>query len=189
MTRFATVASVLTLGFSTALAADLPNIIYVLTDDLGIGDLSCYNAESKIQTPFVDRLAGEGMRFTDAHTPSAVCTPTRYGILTGRYCWRTRLKYRVLDGFDPPLITEDQVTVPSLLQDAGYDTHCVGKWHLGMQWTNKEGNPFPSIAKPHPVRAKTSTTPFPSPVVRSLLASTPGSGFRPPSICRRSATW
>ena len=155
MTRFATVAFVLTLGFSTALAADLPNIIYVLTDDLGIGDLSCYNAESKIQTPFVDRLAGEGMRFTDAHTPSAVCTPTRYGILTGRYCWRTRLKYRVLDGFDPPLITEDQVTVPSLLQDAGYDTHCVGKWHLGMQWTDKEGNPVPAV----PIDRKTPPRP------------------------------
>ena len=155
MTRLATVAFALTLGFSTALAADHPNIIYILADDLGMGDLSCYNAASKIQTPHVDRLANEGMRFTDAHTPSAVCTPTRYGILTGRYSWRTRLKYRVLDGFDPPLITEDQVTVPSLLRDAGYDTHCVGKWHLGMQWTDKEGNPVPAV----PIDRKTPPRP------------------------------
>ncbi|MCA9018721.1 MAG: arylsulfatase, partial [Planctomycetaceae bacterium] len=122
-----------------------PNIIYILADDLGYGDVSCYNPESKIKTPHIDRLAAEGMKFTDAHTPSAVCTPTRYGILTGRYCWRTRLKYRVLDGFDPPLIEQDQVTVPSLLKKAGYDTACVGKWHLGMQWTDKNGQPVPAV--------------------------------------------
>lgn len=132
-----------------------PNIIYILADDLGVGDLSCYNSESKIQTPHVDRMAAEGMRFTDAHTPSAVCTPTRYGILTGRYCWRTRLKYRVLDGFDPPLIEPGQATVPSLLRDAGYDTHCVGKWHLGMQWTDRNGNPVPAV----PIDRKTPPRP------------------------------
>lgn len=123
-----------------------PNIVYILADDLGYGDVSCYNPESKIQTPHVDRLATEGMRFTDAHTPSAVCTPTRYGILTGRYSWRTRLKYRVLDGFDPPLIEPDQVTVPGFLREIGYDTACVGKWHLGMQWTDRIGNPLPAVS-------------------------------------------
>lgn len=122
-----------------------PNIVYILADDLGYGDVSCYNAESKITTPHVDRLAKEGMRFTDAHTPSAVCTPTRYGILTGRYCWRTRLKYRVLDGFDPPLIEEGRLTVPGLLRQHGYATACVGKWHLGMQWTDRDGNPVPAV--------------------------------------------
>ncbi|MCB9872858.1 MAG: arylsulfatase [Planctomycetaceae bacterium] len=122
-----------------------PNIVLILADDLGYGDVSCYNSESKIATPHVDRLAAEGMRFTDAHTPSAVCTPTRYGILTGRYCWRTRLKYRVLDGFDPPLIEEDQLTVPGLLKQHGYATGCVGKWHLGMQWTDCEGIPMPAV--------------------------------------------
>ncbi|APZ94914.1 sulfatase-like hydrolase/transferase [Fuerstiella marisgermanici] len=122
-----------------------PNIIYILADDLGYGDVSCYNPESKINTPHVDRLAAEGMRFTDAHTPSAVCTPTRYGILTGRYCWRTRLKYRVLDGLDPPLIEPDRMTVPRLLQQHGYATGCVGKWHLGMQWTDKNGQPVPAV--------------------------------------------
>ncbi|WP_339730468.1 arylsulfatase [uncultured Gimesia sp.] len=130
---------------TAAVAGERPNIVYILADDLGYGDVSCYNAESKIQTPHIDRLAAEGMKFTDAHTPSAVCTPTRYGILTGRYCWRTRLKYRVLDGFDPPLIEQDQTTVPSLLKQAGYDTACVGKWHLGMQWTDKNGQPVPAV--------------------------------------------
>lgn len=128
-----------------AIAADHPNIIYILADDMGIGDVSCYNQAAKLSTPHIDRMAAEGMRFTDAHTPSAVCTPTRYGILTGRYCWRTRLKYRVLDGFDPPLIEPDRVTVPSLLRENGYTTHCVGKWHLGMTFTDKEGNPMPAV--------------------------------------------
>jgi len=131
------------LNYTTA--AEKPNIVYILADDLGYGDVSCYNPDSKIQTPAIDRLAAGGRRFTDAHTPSAVCTPTRYGILTGRYCWRTRLKYRVLDGFDPPLIDEDQLTVPGLLKQQGYHTACVGKWHLGMQWTDKVGNPVPYI--------------------------------------------
>ena len=132
-------------GIVPVFARDTPNIVYILADDFGYGDTSCYNPESKIQTPFIDRIAAEGMRFTDAHTPSAVCTPTRYGILTGRYCWRTRLKYRVLDGFDPPLIEADQVTVPSLLREQGYVTGCVGKWHLGMQWTDRQGNPVPAV--------------------------------------------
>jgi arylsulfatase A-like enzyme len=123
-----------------------PNIVYILADDLGYGDVSCYNSASKINTPHVDRLAKEGMRFTDAHTPSAVCTPTRYGILTGRYAWRTRLKYRVLDGLDPPLIDSEQLTVPGLLKQHGYDTACVGKWHLGMQWTDKAGRPVPAVS-------------------------------------------
>ena len=140
---------------TTHAAPKHPNIVYILADDLGIGDVSCYNPESKIQTPHVDRMAAEGMRFTDAHTPSAVCTPTRYGILTGRYCWRTRLKYRVLDGFDPPLIKPDQVTVASLLKSSGYDTACVGKWHLGMTFTDNEGNPMRAVSidrktKPRP---------------------------------------
>jgi len=123
-----------------------PNLVIILADDLGYGDVSCYNLESKIPTPNVDRLAAEGMRFLDAHTPSAVCTPTRYGLLTGRYCWRTRLKHRVLDGFDPPLIEADRMTVPRLLRDHGYDTACVGKWHLGMQWTDRNGNPVPAVS-------------------------------------------
>jgi arylsulfatase A-like enzyme len=135
--------------------AEHPNIVYILADDLGYGDVSCYNDQSKIKTPHVDRLAAEGMRFTDAHTPSAVCTPTRYGILTGRYCWRTRLKYRVLDGLDPPLIDADQLTVGKLLQQQGYHTACVGKWHLGMQFRDRDGQNVPavSIDRKQPPRA------------------------------------
>lgn len=121
-------------------AADQPNLIVILADDLGYGDVSCYNAQSKIQTPHVDRLALEGMRFTDAHTPSAVCTPTRYGLLTGRYSWRTRMKSGVLDGYSPPLIETERVTVASFLQQQGYATACVGKWHLGLQWTRQDGS-------------------------------------------------
>ncbi|NLT70677.1 MAG: arylsulfatase [Verrucomicrobiaceae bacterium] len=117
-----------------------PNLIFILADDLGYGDLACNNPDSKIPTPHADRLAAEGMRFTDAHSPSAVCTPTRYSLLTGRYHWRSRLKQGVLDGFSPPLIEADRVTVASFLQQQGYATACVGKWHLGLQWTRTDGS-------------------------------------------------
>jgi arylsulfatase A len=120
-----------------------PNVIVVLCDDLGYGDARCYNADSKIPTPNIDRLAAEGMRFTDAHTPSSVCTPTRYGLLTGRYSWRTWLKKGVLDGFDPPLIEPTRATLASFLKSQGYDTACIGKWHLGMTWTDTQGQPVP----------------------------------------------
>ena len=93
-----------------------PNIVYILADDMGYGDVGCYNPQSKIPTPYMDRLAREGMRFTDAHSPSAVCTPTRYGILTGRYCWRTELKSHVLFNYEWPLIEPERVTVASLLK-------------------------------------------------------------------------
>ena len=117
-----------------------PNIIFVLADDLGYGDLGCYNPESKIPTPILDRLAAGGMRFTNAHTPSSVCTPTRYGVLTGRYAWRTWLKRSVLDGFDPPLIGSQRLTVAKLLNQQGYATACIGKWHLGMNWRQNTGH-------------------------------------------------
>ena len=109
-----------------------PNIVIVLADDLGYGDPVSYNPDSKIPTPHLDRLAAEGMRFTDAHSPSSVCTPTRYGILTGRYAWRTRLKSGVLVGDSPSLIDTTRVTLPSMLRQAGYATAGVGKWHLGL---------------------------------------------------------
>lgn len=114
-----------------------PNIVFILADDLGYGDLSCYSTESKIPTLNLDRLASEGIRFTDAHTPSAVCTPTRYGILTGRYCWRSRLPTGVVRGYGPAIIEEERTTVASLLQEKGYHTACVGKWHLGVDWAIK----------------------------------------------------
>lgn len=117
---------------------DLPNIVYILADDMGYGDLGCLNSESKIPTPNMDKISENGMIFTDAHSPSAVCTPTRYGILTGRYCFRTRLKSGVLVGHSPPLIDPERYTVADLLGEAGYYTACVGKWHLGLEWPKKD---------------------------------------------------
>ncbi len=113
---------------------DLPNIVYILTDDMGYGDVSVYNEHAAWKTVNMDRLAAEGMLFTDAHSESAVCTPTRYGILTGRYSWRTRLKKGVLWGRSGPLIEFGRMTVASLLKKRGYETACIGKWHLGLGW-------------------------------------------------------
>lgn len=111
-----------------------PNIIYILADDMGYGDVSAMNPEAAWKTSNIDQIAREGMRFTDAHTGSAVCSPTRYGVLTGRYSWRSRLKQGVLWSWDPPLIAQGETTVASLLQKQGYGTACVGKWHLGLGW-------------------------------------------------------
>jgi arylsulfatase A len=122
-----------------ALALEKPNIIIVLADDQGYGDVSAYNPASKIPTPNIDRLAKEGMRFTDAHTSSGVCTPTRYSLLTGRYHWRTHLQSGVLGGFSRPLIAKDRLTLGGLLKQSGYHTATIGKWHLGMDWPLKGG--------------------------------------------------
>ncbi len=117
--------------------ASRPNIVLILADDLGYGDLGCYNPQGKIPTPHLDRLAREGMRFTDAHSTSSVCTPTRYALLTGRYSWRSRLQSGVLGGLSPPLIPPERLTLPALLRKAGYHTACIGKWHLGLAWPRK----------------------------------------------------
>src|SRR5690606_29829717 len=109
-----------------------PNIVYILADDMGIGDASCFNPGSAWRTPSLDRMAAEGCRFTDAHSASAVCTPSRYALLTGRYPWRTPLKRGVLRGYDAPLIEPGRMTVASLLRDHGYRTSIFGKWHLGL---------------------------------------------------------
>ena len=109
-----------------------PNIVLILADDLGWGDTSCYNPKARTRTPSIDRLASEGVRFTDAHSPSSVCTPTRYGILTGRYCWRTKLKSGVLNGESPSLIEPRRETLASMLKKRGYRTGGFGKWHLGL---------------------------------------------------------
>lgn len=116
-----------------------PNIVYILCDDLGYGDVKCLNPDGKIPTPNMDRLAAAGMRFTDAHSGSSVCSPTRYGVLTGRYSWRSRLKQGVLGGLSPRLIEPGRLTVAALLQQHGYHTAAIGKWHLGMDWVKKEG--------------------------------------------------
>src|SRR6266498_2664113 len=118
-------------GFAQT-ARPRPNIVIILADDMGWGDPGCYNPQSKSPTPNIDRLATQGMRFTDAHSPSSVCTPTRYGLLTGRYAWRTRLKRGVLQGYDPMLIEPGRLTIASMLKGQGYKTGAVGKWHLGF---------------------------------------------------------
>jgi arylsulfatase A-like enzyme len=131
-------------GFETSAKRELPNIVFIMADDLGYGDVGCYNPESKIPTPNIDGLARESVRFTDAHSPSAVCTPTRYGVLTGRYCWRSRLKKGVLNGFSRPLIERNQLTVAELLKQHGCRTACIGKWHLGVGWQTKDGRALSS---------------------------------------------
>ncbi len=118
-----------------------PNIIYILADDMGYGDMGCNNPGGKIPTPHLDRLAAQGMRFTDAHASSSVCSPSRYALLTGRYCWRTPLKSSVLWPWDPPLIEADRPTAAKLLCEQGYRTACIGKWHLGWEWATKDGKP------------------------------------------------
>jgi arylsulfatase A-like enzyme len=122
---------------STSGAQSAPNIVYILADDMGYGDVSVLNPESKIQTPNIDRLANEGMYFSDAHAGSSVCTPTRYGILTGRYCWRTRLKQKVLWNYDNSLMTPSRLNVASYLKQQGYHTAMIGKWHLGLDWASQ----------------------------------------------------
>ncbi|HLY64046.1 MAG TPA: arylsulfatase, partial [Chloroflexota bacterium] len=109
-----------------------PNLVIVLADDMGIGDPACYNPQSKIATPYIDKLATQGMRFTDMHSPSAVCSPTRYGLLTGRYCWRTSLKRSVCFGYDPLLIEIGRLTLALMLKSFDYITAVIGKWHLGL---------------------------------------------------------
>ncbi|MFC1766436.1 arylsulfatase [Planctomycetota bacterium] len=144
MKRLSLIASLVVLiacSFCTAQGAK-PNIVYILADDLGYGDVQCLNPErGKIATPHVDRLAAQGMVFTDAHTSSAVCTPTRYGILTGRYNWRTHLQAGVLVGYSEPLIVRDRLTVAGFLKAQGYATACVGKWHLGLDMPFVNGRP------------------------------------------------
>lgn len=112
-----------------------PNIIVILADDLGYGDLKCYNPErGKIPTPQIDRLAAQGMRFTDGHSSSGVCSPSRYSLLTGRYHWRTRLQTGIVPLFGEPLIAPDRMTIGTLAKQHGYRTAVIGKWHLGWDW-------------------------------------------------------
>ncbi|MEM6379746.1 MAG: arylsulfatase [Bacteroidota bacterium] len=120
-----------------------PNVLLILADDLGYGDLSCYSDSTKISTPNIDQLALRGIRFTDAHTPSSVCTPTRYGLLTGRYAWRTRLKKKVLWPYAMTLIDKNRKTLPQLFKSQGYQTAMFGKWHLGWDWPVIDSTAYP----------------------------------------------
>ena len=131
-------------GMATAAEsqAERPNILFILADDLGYGDVGCYNPESKVPTSHLDRLAGEGMRFTDAHSPSTVCTPTRYSLLTGRMAFRTGMRGVFTGVGGPCMIEEGRLTLPQMLRDKGYATACFGKWHVGLTFLDNDGQPI-----------------------------------------------
>ena len=129
-----------------------PNIVYILADDMGYGDVSCLNERSALHTPHIDAMHDAGLSCTNAHASSAVCTPSRYSIMTGRYCWRTRLKNGVLFGYDEPLIDRDRETVASYLKGKGYKTACIGKWHLGFEWSLKDEEDKQSIDYEKPLK-------------------------------------
>jgi arylsulfatase A len=138
---FILLCALVTLGGFSARAEAKPNVLIILADDLGYGDVRCYNpARGKIATPRIDRLAGQGMRFTDAHTSSGVCSPTRYALLTGRYHWRSRLQQGIVGYLEKPLIPPERLTLATLLKQHGYRTAAIGKWHLGwdFQLTDNE---------------------------------------------------
>ncbi|MFI3269352.1 MAG: arylsulfatase [Rikenellaceae bacterium] len=128
----------------TSAVAKNPNVILIYTDDMGYGDLSILNNKSKFETPNMDALARSGVCFTDAHTVSSVSTPSRYGLMTGEYSWRSRLKAGVTWGFSSALIPADKPTIATMMQRQGYKTACVGKWHLGMEWATTDGKPAKS---------------------------------------------
>lgn len=131
----------LLLGMPVWAADSHPNIVLILADDLGYGDVGCYNPESKVPTPNLDRLARQGMRFTDAHSPSTVCTPSRYSVMTGRMCFRTGYRGVFTGVGGPSLIEDGRLTLPEMLRKNGYATACIGKWHIGMTFQTRDGRP------------------------------------------------
>ena len=155
---------------AVATAADQkPNILIILCDDLGVGDVHCYNAEhGKIKTPHIDQLASQGMLFTDAHSGSSVCTPTRYGLLTGRYSWRTKLQKGVVSGFQPCLISAKRPTIASFLKDEGYHTGIVGKWHLNMRFMSPDDTDIELKGKPRKWIAPVGATSPDGPIHRGF---------------------
>ncbi|TWU48650.1 Arylsulfatase [Rubripirellula tenax] len=140
-----TIAVILGLLGSSVSADSPPNVVVILADDLGYGDVACYNPASRIPTPNIDRLARQGMRFTDAHSPCTVCTPTRYSLLTGQMAFRVPNGGRVFSGAGgPSLIASDRLTIPKLLRERDYATACVGKWHIGLTFYDTDGKPIHS---------------------------------------------
>jgi len=149
---------ILLLCTSFAWAAQKPNILVIYADDLGYGDVQSYNpARGKISTPHIDQFAAEGMRFTDGHSSSGVCSPSRYTLLTGRYHWRTG-KAGIVDVYGPPMIAADRLTVQALLKQHGYRTAAIGKWHLGWNWPTAGGK----VAFDQPIAGGPTTRGFDS---------------------------
>ena len=153
MTRF-----LLLFALCPALFAAQPNFVIILADDLGYGDMQANNPDrSKIPTPNMNRLAAEGMRFTDGHSSSGCCSPSRYTLLTGRYHWRTTLQSGIVGEWGKPLIASDRLTIGKLAQQHGYRTACIGKWHLGRDW------PITSEQKAHLTGFGGKPAPAPAP--------------------------
>ena len=145
LSRRAFLGATATAVATPALAADAaPNVVIILADDLGYGDTSCYGA-TKVNTPNIDRLAREGRRFTQAYTASSICSPTRYALMTGRYCWRTSLQRQVLNVNAPLHIETSRMTLPSMFKKHGYTSAAIGKWHLGY-------GPGPTVDWNQPLR-------------------------------------
>lgn len=147
----------LLLALPVGAATRMPNIVVILADDLGYGDVGCYNPAGKIPTPHMDRLAAGGMQFMDAHSSSGVCSPSRYTLLTGRYHWRTRLQSGIVGVFGEALIAPDRLTIGGIAKQKGYRTAVIGKWHLGWDWPiTKERRPLFQIPKADPVTVPTA---------------------------------
>lgn len=127
-------------GFSQMISSDSPNVVFIFADDMGYGDISALNPDAKTYTPNIDRLIRQGITFTDAHASASVCTPSRYGLLTGQYAWRKE-GTGVVNGFEGPVIDPHSSTLGDVFQKAGYSTACIGKWHLGVEWQTRDGNP------------------------------------------------
>jgi len=143
--KFLTLTALLLAPLATLQAAGKPNVLLILADDLGYGDVSCYNDRAKVPTPNLDRLAREGVRFTDAHSPAAVCTPARYSLMTGQMAFRVPRGGTVFEGVGgPSLIVPGRLTLPAMLRANGYATACVGKWHVGLTFFDKDGQPIRS---------------------------------------------
>ena len=147
MNHIRTLAIAITLLTGTLLAKNKPNVIVILGDDMGIDSVSAFNSKMGLKTPVIDRLANEGMSFTDAHSTSGVCSPTRYGLLTGRYNWRSRLKRGIVGRWERPLIADSRLTLPEMFRAHGYATCMIGKWHLGWHWPKKGGGHTEKLAE------------------------------------------